>query len=121
MLMVAKEDPKKPLGTIITIDHFKEIRRFEEWLYRLEYPIVPGIPNGMPYEETPESLTWYDLCIKQNVRVKIWPEDTPAYCRLVPSSCPKIKAPEKNRCQVGNSPLDFIYDRKLKDYNFRQF
>ena len=85
VIVVAKADPKKPSGTILTVEHFKEIVRFEEWLYRLEYPIVPGIPRGSRYKEPPETLTWYDLCKKEKVYLKAWPEGTPDACRLIPS------------------------------------
>ena len=52
--MEAKVDPKRPRRSILTVDHFKEIVRFEEWLYKLEYPDVPGLPFGMPYREPPK-------------------------------------------------------------------
>ena len=121
VIVVAKVDPKKPSGTILTVEHFKEIVRFEEWLYRLEYPIVPGIPRGSRYKEPPQTLTWYDLCKKEKVYLKAWPEGTPDECRLIPSQCPEIKAPTRQRCRPGNSPLDFVYENKIKDYNFRKY
>ena len=47
ILVEAKPDPKRPRRTVLTIDHFREIQRFEEWLDKLEYPFeVPGIPKG---------------------------------------------------------------------------
>ena len=88
MILEAKVDSKRPSRTILTVDHFKEIRRFEEWLYRVEYPNVPGIPINMPYKEPPLTLTFYDLCQKEDQRIKIWPEGTPDECREIPSLCP---------------------------------
>ena len=38
--------------TLLTIDHFREIRRFNEWLDKLAYPgEVPGIPAGALHVE----------------------------------------------------------------------
>ena len=119
--MEAKLDQTRPRRTILTVDHFKEIRWFEEWLYRLEYSIVPGIPRHSGYKEVPKTITFYDLCIKTNIRLRIWPEDTPEDCRFTPRLCPLIKAPVKKWCRAYNSPLDFVYDYNLKDYNFRKF
>ena len=31
---------------MLTLDHFKEVARFEQWLMELEYHNVPGIPYG---------------------------------------------------------------------------
>ena len=37
----------RPRRTLLTVDHFREIERFNEWLDNLEYPFeVPGIPKG---------------------------------------------------------------------------
>ena len=88
LIFEAKVDFTRPSRTILTVDHFKEIMRFEEWLYRVEYQNVPGIPNKTSYKEPPSTLTFYDLCQKENQRIKIWPEGTPDECRLLPSLCP---------------------------------
>ena len=70
--------------------------RFEEWLSRVEYPVVPGIPHGMKkYKEPPKTVTWHDMCQKESLYIKDWPEDTPEDCRLIPGLCPKIHAPIK--------------------------
>ena len=40
-------DPERPRRTLLTVDHFREIERFNEWLDNLEYPFaMPGIPKG---------------------------------------------------------------------------
>ena len=45
IMIVAKPDPTRTRTTVLTVDHFREIQRFEEWLDKLEYPFeVPGIP-----------------------------------------------------------------------------
>ena len=47
ILVEAKQDPSRPRRTLLTVDHFREIQRFEEWLDDLEFPFeVPGIPKG---------------------------------------------------------------------------
>ena len=48
LIFEAKINPNKPFRTMLTIEHFKEMMKFEEWLMRLEYPIVPGRPRGWP-------------------------------------------------------------------------
>ena len=95
LILEAKVDPERPSRTILTVDHFKEIMRFEEWLYRVEYPDVPGIPYKSTYKEPPAALTFYDMCTKDDLKIKMWPEETPDECRLVPSLCPSIRPPIK--------------------------
>ena len=46
LIIEAKQDPSRPRRTLLTKDHFREIQRFDEWLNRVEYPNVPGIPAG---------------------------------------------------------------------------
>ena len=46
LIIEAKQDPERPRRTLLTKDHFREIQRFDEWLNKVEYPIVPGIPFG---------------------------------------------------------------------------
>ena len=107
---------------MLTIEHFKEIMKFEEWLMRLEYPDVPGKPKGWPANQDPPTvMTWYDQCEKENVHLKNWPEGTPDQCRDLPQLCPEIRARTRKKCRTWNSPLDFVYDNKLRDYNFRKF
>ena len=96
--MEVKGDSDGYHNSILTIDHFKEIVRFEEWLGTLEYPIVPGVPAKMPYKIPPKKLSWYDMCEKRNVPIKVWPHGTPDECRLIPSQCPQIRSTIRNRC-----------------------
>ena len=116
LLMEAKINPGKPL-TVISKDIFREIVRFEEWLMRLEYPLPAIHPNA------PRKIRWYDICQKENVYIRAWPEDTPEDCRLVPRLCPEYAflAPTIKACKHDNSPLDFIYDQSVADYNFRKY
>ena len=89
LIIEAKQDPERSRRTILTYDHFREIQRFNEWLDALEYPIVPGIPRGMPYRDPlPETLTFYDLCRKEGILEKVWPEGTSEECRYNPYLCP---------------------------------
>ena len=45
LIIEAKQDPERPRRTLLTVDHFREIQRFNEWLDDLEYPFeMPGIP-----------------------------------------------------------------------------
>ena len=47
IIVEAKQDPNRPRQTVLTVDHFREIQRFEEWLDDLQYPYeMPGIPKG---------------------------------------------------------------------------
>lgn len=108
----------------MTVEHFKEIVRFQEWLESLEYPIVPGVPAKMPYKNPPKTLTWPDMCekFKSDDTIKVWPHGTPDECRLIPSQCPQIRPITRSRCRTyGQSPLDFVYEKKFQDYNFRKF
>ena len=85
IIIEAKIDLERPRGSMLTLDHFKEIARFEQWLMELEYHNVPGIPYGtlkvpefpnqnLAYTEPQKAFTFYDICKKQNnVKVKYWP------------------------------------------------
>ena len=48
LIVEAKQDPSRPVRTVLTYDHFREIQRFNEWLDKLEYSEIPspGIPKG---------------------------------------------------------------------------
>ena len=110
VIIEAKVDLERPKGSMLTLEHFKEIQRFEQWLMNLEYSDVPGIPYGtkrvpefpnqrLAYTEPQKTFTYYDLCKKQNnIKVKYWPEDTPENCKLFPAFCPTIKPDIKPRC-----------------------
>ena len=60
--------------TLLTKEHFKEMLKWEEWLYNLEYTNdVPGIPYAskatrfdpdirFAYDEKPRAITFWDVC-----------------------------------------------------------
>ena len=102
LIIEAKDDPARTRKTLLTVDHFKEIERFHQWLDRLEYSIVPGIPRGNPgagrpgnvfpeypdqklrYREKPETVTFHDMCRKERwefIAEKVWPEGTSEECK----------------------------------------
>ena len=59
---------------------------------------------------------------KSDDTIKVWPHGTPDECRLIPSQCPQIRPITRSRCRTyGQSPLDFVYEKKFQDYNFRKF
>ena len=61
-MVEAKKDSSKPFTSLLTVDHFKEIERFERWLAKLEYSgDIPGIPINSKYKETPSVVTFYDM------------------------------------------------------------
>ena len=62
LLMEVKSSSDGSNNSLLTVEHFKEIVRFQEWLESLEYPIVPGIPAKMPYKNPPKTISWYDMC-----------------------------------------------------------
>ena len=144
LIVEAKQDPERPRRTLLTVDHFREIERFNEWLDNLEYPFeVPGITKGtlnieglptykfksyskiyeqrLAYLEKPKTVTWYDFCKKENITETVWPAGTPIECRDNPNFCPGLKTKTKYRCEKKNYPLDFIYETSYKGYNFRKF
>ena len=143
LIIEAKQDPERPRRTLLTVDHFREIQRFNEWLDDLEYPFeMPGIPKGtlnieglptyqsnktavlqqrLAYLEKPKTVTWYDLCRKEDIIETVWPEGTPEECRYNPNFCPGLKTKTKYRCEKRNYPLDFIYETKFRGYNFKKF
>ena len=121
LIIEAKQDPKRSRRTILTYDHFREIQRFNEWLDRLEYPIVPGIPKNMPYSEPPKTLKFYDLCRKEGILEKFWPEGTSEECRYNPYLCPGVAPLIMPRCEREAYPLDFIYETSFSGYNFKRF
>ena len=133
VIIEAKISLERPRGSMLTLDHFKEIARFEQWLMELEYHNVPGIPYGtlkvpefpnqkLAYTEPQKTFTFYDICKKQNSRnVTYWPEDTPENCKLFPAFCPTIKPEIKPRCEAKNYPLDFVYETAFQGYNFRKY
>ena len=143
LIIEAKQDPERPRRTILTVDHFREIQRFSEWLDDLEYPHeMPGIPKGtlnieglptyqpsktvvlqqrLAYLEKPKTVTWYDMCKKEDIIETVWPDGTPEECRYNPNFCPGLKTKTKYRCEKKNYPLDFIYETKFKGYNFKKF
>ena len=57
---------------------------------------MPGIPRHRGYKVAPNTLTWYDLCRRERIYLKSWPEGTTDDCRMTPSLCPQVKAPTKN-------------------------
>ena len=102
VMMEAKKVPGSPQVTHLTKEHYKEMIRFEQWLYTLKFTgEIPGIPTGnnsyseypnqwLLYPEKPEYLTWHDLCMRENdVNVSLWPEDIeiPDSCRRNPENC----------------------------------
>ena len=144
LIIEAKQDPKRPRRTLLTVDHFREIQRFSEWLDDLEYPFeMPGIPKGtlnieglptyksnntkvvlqqrLAYLEKPKAVTWYDMCKKEDIIETVWPAGTPEECRYNPNFCPGLKTKTKYRCEKKNYPLDFIYETKFRGYNFKKF
>ena len=84
---------------------------------------IKGFPNQrLAYAEPPKTITYYDICRKQNnIKVKYWPKDTPENCKLFPAFCPTIKPEIKPRCEVINYPLDFVYETAYQGYNFRKY
>ena len=101
VMFEAKQAEDQPFTTLFTQEVFKEIIRFEKWLYfDLKYYQVPGIPKGennytqypgqqLMYEQPPEFLTFYDLCEKEKIEITVWPDNVEisAHCRRNPEVC----------------------------------
>ena len=61
------------------------------------------------------------MCTKEYILEKVWPDNTPEYCKDNPNTCPRIKSKYKFRCFKKSYVLDFIYENNFKDYNFKKF
>ena len=86
--MEAKRPTWDSQKTLLTIDHFKEIIRFEEWLVTLEYPVPEADETAnLDAGEPPTMITLNDLCKRDTMY---------------------------DRCYTSPNPLDFLFKKETE-------
>ena len=88
--MEAKRPTWDSQQTLLTIGHFEEMIRFEEWLVNLEYPVPPANETAA-VGEPPTMLTFNDVCERDTTY---------------------------DKCSTSPRPLDFIFVTESKSYSF---
>lgn len=121
LLVEAKRPEAGGLQTLLSVDHFREMMAFEDWLMNIEYPVPPGNETAdIAAGEPPTMIKFKDLCKQQNISTEEQEREWEANCEADPKYC-GVEPGATLRCWMTPQPLDFIYDRLENRYTLERY
>ena len=101
------------MDSLITLEHFAEMIRFEEFVTTVETP--PELLEGLTVDKV---TLGGNICEKGNITSDIVEEFAARECQYDERFC---LPPIEPSCKVSSRPIDFVYNRRTNTFDLSQF